>query len=425
MNIFSKVATGILATILAIGLLPGLCIFAQEYPISMLVNGQMVNSEVPPYIENGRTMVPLRFISEALGAKVDWDGTTNSVTVTGNDNVIIKLRIGNMIMIVEKSGSTENVKMDAAACIKESRTFVPVRFIAEALELRVDWYDVVFTRSITFTSKDYRNPVLNDFPDGFVYKEQYQFKGDYGDGLSPRKAALKAVEMFLELEKKYVSEGETAFTARPITVILTDLQDFDGVKGYIYDFSDVNRGLFQCAVAYNGTLYEFAGRGYILYKPEKDYKQPDDKKTINQPVIPVYRSDYGQWVCAANGDLAGLLDKGFTAVFKNVTTDKSEAFQLIEYNGDDSFYNCLPPFTESGVGITFFSDRVEVSENFQKILNNLPQSLKVYINDKLVAGTARSESHAHKDNSFGFGFNFDKIYSLSEINTIRIELRAV
>lgn len=46
------------------------------------VNGQKITLDVPPQIINGRTLVPLRFISEALGAKVDWNNKTKTVTIT-------------------------------------------------------------------------------------------------------------------------------------------------------------------------------------------------------------------------------------------------------------------------------------------------------------------------------------------------------
>lgn len=46
------------------------------------VNGQKITLDVPPQIINGRTLVPLRFISEALGAKVDWNNKTKTVSIT-------------------------------------------------------------------------------------------------------------------------------------------------------------------------------------------------------------------------------------------------------------------------------------------------------------------------------------------------------
>ena len=47
-----------------------------------LVNEKLITLNAAPYIENGRTYVPIRFVSEALGADVKWNGTTKTVTIT-------------------------------------------------------------------------------------------------------------------------------------------------------------------------------------------------------------------------------------------------------------------------------------------------------------------------------------------------------
>jgi hypothetical protein len=84
-------------------------------------------------------MVPVRFISEALQADVAWDDATDLVSITAHDGTRISLSIGNTIMTIIKSGVTETVTMDVPAAIKDNRTYVPVRYIAEALGLTVDW----------------------------------------------------------------------------------------------------------------------------------------------------------------------------------------------------------------------------------------------------------------------------------------------
>ncbi|WP_233432505.1 MULTISPECIES: copper amine oxidase N-terminal domain-containing protein [Thermoanaerobacterium] len=56
-------------------------VYAVPY-IKLVINGQQVNTDVPPQIVNGTTLVPIRVISESLGAKVDWDGNTQTVSVT-------------------------------------------------------------------------------------------------------------------------------------------------------------------------------------------------------------------------------------------------------------------------------------------------------------------------------------------------------
>lgn len=76
----------------------------------------------------------LRVISESLGAKVDWNGDTREVTID-KDGSVIKLTIDSDK--AEVNGEAQS--LDAPAVIKESRTFVPIRFISENLGWKVDW----------------------------------------------------------------------------------------------------------------------------------------------------------------------------------------------------------------------------------------------------------------------------------------------
>ena len=108
--------------------------------LSITLNGAPVITDVPPYIENNRTMVPVRAISEAFGADVKWNSEKRLVTITGANGTVIELTIGDPVLSVTKEGSSPKpVTMDVSAVLKDSRTFVPVRFIADALGLSVDW----------------------------------------------------------------------------------------------------------------------------------------------------------------------------------------------------------------------------------------------------------------------------------------------
>ena len=94
------------------------------------------NQMIVPYIENQRTMVPLRFISEHLGAAVEWHPEDQRITITFQ-NYTIEMRVGK----VEYYLNGKTYKMDAVPVIRKgwARTMVPVRFIAEAFEKYVDW----------------------------------------------------------------------------------------------------------------------------------------------------------------------------------------------------------------------------------------------------------------------------------------------
>jgi len=92
------------------------------------------NKNVYPYIENDRTYVPLRFIGESMGAQVNWDAETAAITVNLGEN--------NVIMTVGKTAyfiNGEQKEMDVTPVIKEDRTFVPIKFVSEALSKSVYW----------------------------------------------------------------------------------------------------------------------------------------------------------------------------------------------------------------------------------------------------------------------------------------------
>jgi hypothetical protein len=82
----------LLIAVVALGftvLLAG-AVHAQD-AIKIVVNGQEVTSDVPPQIVDGRTLVPLRTVADALGAQVDWDAASNSVIVTQDASQTIKV----------------------------------------------------------------------------------------------------------------------------------------------------------------------------------------------------------------------------------------------------------------------------------------------------------------------------------------------
>lgn len=102
--------------------------------IKVAIDGEYVKFDVKPQAVNGRTMVPLRAIFEALGADVDWDNDSQTV-IAIKDDIKVTATIGNTKMYVNDSGKT----MDVAPMAIDGRTLVPVRFIAEAYNCDVEW----------------------------------------------------------------------------------------------------------------------------------------------------------------------------------------------------------------------------------------------------------------------------------------------
>lgn len=107
-----------------------------------------VNMDVAPFIRDGRTMLPLRYIAEALGFKVDWDRATRTVTLTDKEfKVQIPVETNKIIV----NGST--YYSDANPVLRNGRTMLPVANIARALGLK-DGTDILWdanTRVATIT----------------------------------------------------------------------------------------------------------------------------------------------------------------------------------------------------------------------------------------------------------------------------------
>ena len=98
------------------------------------VFGKQVVNDVAPIIRNDRTMLPARFVAEALGASVEWDEAAQKVTIT-KENTVIEITIGSNIAFVNGM----EVILDSPAFIENSRTYLPLRFIAENLGAEVEW----------------------------------------------------------------------------------------------------------------------------------------------------------------------------------------------------------------------------------------------------------------------------------------------
>ena len=99
--------------------------------VTVTVDGKkVIFPDAKPFIdENGRTLIPVRFVTEDLGANVEWNAESREVYIT-KDGVSIMIRIGEERILA--NGSTKI--MDTKAIIRYDRTYVPIRYVAEELE---------------------------------------------------------------------------------------------------------------------------------------------------------------------------------------------------------------------------------------------------------------------------------------------------
>lgn len=136
----------VIGTIIVTLLLAGGIVFA-ENNITVQLDGKNLIFDVQPQLIGGRTMVPLRKIFESMGATVDWNNDTQTVTAF-NDRYYVQATINDTNMKV----NGENRILDIPPLLADGRTLVPARFVAEAFGAKVDWDDV--KKRVVITTND-------------------------------------------------------------------------------------------------------------------------------------------------------------------------------------------------------------------------------------------------------------------------------
>jgi len=116
-----------------------------------VINDKTVILELAPFIESGRTLVPLRFVAETFGADVGWEAKEQKITITLEDKNII-LWVGKKEALVNNERYYLEVppKVIEIPEIGGGRTVVPLRFVSEALGAQVDWDPELQIITITY-----------------------------------------------------------------------------------------------------------------------------------------------------------------------------------------------------------------------------------------------------------------------------------
>lgn len=150
--------------ILALILIILLCNFTAlaDTLIKVTIDDELIVFDSEPFIENGTTLVPMRKIFEALNSDVEWVNETKQIIATDENNCII-LTIDSLE--AQKNGN--NINLLVAPKIINGLTYVPVRFIAEALNTDVSW-DEAF-QTVIIKSKEVQEKPEQKFTDYAPY----------------------------------------------------------------------------------------------------------------------------------------------------------------------------------------------------------------------------------------------------------------
>ncbi|MGG1554521.1 stalk domain-containing protein [Paenibacillus ferrarius] len=236
MNIKSRLYAGILLPLLLIGMLPSAPAHADPATSpSVFLDGHLLRFETPPIIENGYSLVPLRTIFEAEGAKVIWDANTGTVTASKND-IVLTYRVGDQIAYKNK----ELIEMPIAGKIIDGTTMIPLRIISETLGNLVQWHD--YSRSITISTAN-----------------EYETKIEYGVNL---RDAPNTSSLILRM----IPKDESIHVIREVDANWLEVQTKDKAIGFLSassqytDYASADKkgdDLLAFGATFLGTPYEF------------------------------------------------------------------------------------------------------------------------------------------------------------------------
>lgn len=188
--------------------------------ITVNVNGVKVEMDQQPVIENGRTLVPLRAVAEALGCTVAWDDNTKTASFTQGD-VIAIVTVGENYIIVGDGVYNERMPVDTPAVIVNSRTMIPLRALSEGFGYDVEWDGA--TRTVNISAKAMDSNDTNSASE--------QEKADVSTNIAGK------VDAYAQILKGTVSIIDAVeYTSDEYTELKTELNNIaDSISGMSYD----------------------------------------------------------------------------------------------------------------------------------------------------------------------------------------------
>lgn len=358
------------------------------------INGELQEIETAPFINNDSAMVPLRAISEAFGAKVEWDDGSKLVTLTYKGRTI-KLTIGSYKALVNKKEFTLS---SPPVISKEGITMIPLRFVSENLGAKVTWFDktkeilIVYERIII--SKD-----NSKVPDSDGYEQE------------PDEDIVDS-----DVDDNSVEAGE------PLFQNITESKIGDSYYGWSMLFP----------------------RGYIITKKEKNgtnllIGNKNDSTTYGVSISKISNTDSGTDVISLLKELSGTSDdyymsydnSGYKVINQEITETLGHKWAAVAtlYN-DESFEEVRATVYEGYVYKLYFSsDNIEQytdagnDNSPQTILNSFGFGYKG--NEKNIRDINELENGCYTYNDLNYGWSiklpveFDNIKNINS-NVVEI-----
>lgn len=185
----------------------------QADDISIVVNGQRIETETPAVIVNERTLVPLRAVSESLGCDVSWDEETKGITLTDGDSLYFTWIGRDYVFKTSSTELEDTAVLDAPPVIMNDFTMVPLRAISEMFGADVDWDGSTSTVSVSYPKREVNAGLAEKFR---TYEREMDSRYDaykgYADGTG------KVVNAEIQLENGGTIKLELYPDIAPVTV---------------------------------------------------------------------------------------------------------------------------------------------------------------------------------------------------------------
>jgi hypothetical protein len=227
--------------------------------IQLKVDGVTIASDVKPEMKNHRTMLPLRVISENLGAKVHWSGSEVTLSKS-NMKVFLKLNSSTAM----KNGKT--VQLDVKPYIENNRIIVPLRFIAETFGCKVDYSNYTLTVDteplvidgvkVTALQQEYKltlgsivNQIKGNANIEAIYNNFVDNKGNKVDAPSDPTWSLQygtGQYDFLDQEGNSIKQFDIYSSPRNSPEAAPEFHIYDAIENQWYLFNDAaNKSMYQ------------------------------------------------------------------------------------------------------------------------------------------------------------------------------------
>lgn len=352
-------------------------ILGADTRVNLLIDGVTVETDQPAVIYNGRTMVPLRVITNSMGLNAQWDAETKTVAISEDKSsgMYMYLTVGvNKIFAEDKnSGETGSVDIDTAPIIMNGRLMLPVAIISDVLGCTAQWDAETKTVNIITISEN--STVLNEYSDEYrtlmeATDEIFYEIGDNLDSLTDEQ-----VSKYLEISDKYY-DLPSYFSQDVTSEDLENLKKLSSeIKEFSYSIDIKNQAEFSVKYLSSGEYNVLAGA--------KDDGNIDSKKAdeliaeFNKYVSAIEKSEdkssdeysiFSSYILAGKEGISNFMESGYTydiSQVQNAAYGIAAVAEAFDINIDEELKEYDVEVTNS---LYFSSDKSELNNALSEAL---------------------------------------------------------